>query len=99
MAGQVDKGQLRPDAAKTLCALTATEAGSLAERLRIVSGGAGDGLCAALTERLAALADQLAAVSDTAQTAPANIAGMLRAAQIDDVIGLVEMREEMLKTG
>ena len=93
MALQLDRGQLQPDAARTLCALTATEAQAAAEKLSLFPGAADDPLCAGLTRRLTALAAQLNAVAQTRQTAPAALSGMIRLAGIDDFIGLAELRK------
>lgn len=96
LATRLEKGQAQPEAVKTLCALTATEAGALAEKLNVFPGASENGLCAALTERLEALSEQLDGISQTGQTAAAALAGMLRLSAIDDFMGLVAMREAML---
>ena len=95
MAVQLEKGRIQPEALKTLCALAATEADALAGKLNAFPGAKDNALCAALMERLTALAVQLNAVAATAQTDTAALSGMLRLAGIDDFMGLAEMRKAM----
>lgn len=96
LAVQLEKGQAQPEAVRTLCALAATEAGAMAEKLNVFPGASENALCAALTERLGALSEQLNAISRTGQSSVAALAGMLRLAGIDDFMGLVNLRERIL---
>ena len=96
LAVQLEKGRVQPEAVKTLCALTATEAAAMAEKLNVFPGAPEDALCAALMERLEALSEQLNAVAETRQTALAALAGMVRLAGIDDFMGLSAMRAALL---
>ena len=95
-AGQLEKGQIQPEAVKTLCALAATEAAALSEKLNVFPGAAENALCAALTGRLDDLSQQLKAVSESGQTAVAALSGMLRLSGIDAFMGLVELRQSLL---
>ena len=98
-AGQLEKGQLQPDVMRTLCALSATEAAAMAEKLNVFPGASKDALCGALMKRLNALSGQLKAIAGTGQTAIPALAGMLRLSAIDDFMGMVEMRNALLKHG
>ena len=86
LAGQLDRGTLQPEAARSLCALSATEADSLTARLAVRS----DGLCADLAQALARLSGHL---SDIAQGKPADLSAMLRRAALDDFLQLLTLQE------
>lgn len=85
LAAQLDRGELQPEAARTLCALAATEAGHLSARL---SPG-DDPLCAALSEALDRLSLHLDEIARSREPLP----GMLRRAGLDDLLQLMTLYE------
>ncbi len=91
IALQVDRGELRPEAARTLCAVAAEEASDLARSLAAVPGATDNALCAGLIERLNALADMEGALSATSEQG-ASLSGMIRCAQIESFLGQREMQ-------
>ena len=87
IALQLDRGELRPDGARTLCALAASEAAEAQKALDAIPGAAENRLCAALIQRLDALAGQMDAVARGAEGDSAVLSGMVRCAQIDAFLG------------
>lgn len=87
MALQLDRGEIKPDAVRTLCALAATEAGDAAKTIQGIPGAAENGLCAALIDRLNHLKSLLDAIIKRNDTSTTDLSGMLRCAQIDNFIG------------
>lgn len=96
IALQLDRGEIGADAARTLCALAASEAGEASTALSAIPGAAENGLCAALIERLDALTGMLETLA-TASAAGAALSGMLRCAQTDNFVGQWAMQEGLGK--
>ncbi|MBR2799177.1 MAG: hypothetical protein IKF98_09730 [Clostridia bacterium] len=94
VALQLDKGEITPDAARTLCALAATEAAALADSLAAIPGAGENALCAALTGRLRDLAKMQDAVARGDHANATALSGMLRCAQIEGFMGMREMMEK-----
>ena len=94
MALQLDRGELKPDGARTLTALACRQAREAAGRLEALSGAGENRLCDCLREQLEELAGQLETVSDGDQS-PAALSGMLRCAQIDAFMNLRAGRMEL----
>ena len=83
IALQLDRGEIRPDAARTLCAVAATEAADAGKALSAIPGAEDSRLCAALIEQTGDLADALRAIADSRETSAVALSGMLRCAQIE----------------
>ena len=92
IALQLDRNEIRPDAARTLCALAATEARQASKALSAVPGAADNALCAGLIARLDALRTMLDAVAVDRSAAGAPLSGMLRCAQVENLLGLRELQ-------
>ena len=73
IALQIDRNEITADAARTLCALAATEAAEAAAMLSAIPGAAENGLCAGLIERLNSLAQLQRAAADTAPATGATL--------------------------
>ena len=94
-ARQLDRGTLQPEAARTLCALAATETGTLAERLAVFPGAGDNALCVGLMDALVRLSGHLGEIADSAQTAAPALSGMLRMAGIDSFLHLKALQESI----
>ena len=92
IALQLDRDEIRPDAARTLCAVAATEADEAARALSSIPGAGENGLCAALIERAEVLTQMLDAISESDQDANTDLSGMLRCAQIENFIGQCQLQ-------
>lgn len=97
VALQLDRGEIRPDGARTLCAMAATEAGETAKALSAIPGAAESRLCAALEEQARALSNRMDAVARSAEKEPAALSGMLRCAQIETFLAQRELLEGLGK--
>lgn len=91
IALQLDRGEIGADAARTLCALAATEASEASSTLAAIPGAKDNGLCAALIGRLDALAGMLDTVAGSGRAGTAALSGMLRCAQVDNFVGQWEL--------
>lgn len=91
IALQLDRGELRPEAARTLCAVAAEEAASASTALAAIPGAPDNALCAGLIERLTALSDMESALSASGEQG-ASLSGMIRCAQIEGFLGQREMQ-------
>ena len=94
IALQLDRGELHPEAARTLCAVAAEEARGAAQALSAIPGAADNALCAGLIARLAALADMESTLSESLEQG-ASLSGMIRCAQIESFIGHREMQNAL----
>ncbi len=95
IALQLDRGEIRPDGARTLCAVAAEDAAAASRTLSGIPGAAENALCAGLIRRLDALSDMQKALSAATSEKGASLSGMLRCAQIENFLGQVEMMEGM----
>lgn len=95
VALQVDRGEIGADAARTLCAVAASEAAEARAALDALPGAAENGLCAALIARLDALAAMQDAVAKDGRTTGAALSGMLRCAQVETFLGHRAMLGEL----
>ena len=95
VALQLDRGDIRPDNARTLCALAGTEAAQAGERLAGMPGSKENSLCAKLIEALSKLSKQLDDVAGSRQGDAAAVAGMVRLAEIDGFMRLREIQQEL----
>ena len=95
LALQLDRGEIRPDGARTLCAVAAEDAAAASRTLSGIPGAAENALCAGLIRRLDALSDMQKALSAATGEKGASLSGMLRCAQIENFLGQVEMMKEM----
>ena len=95
IALQLDRGELRPEAARALCAVAAEEAQGAARALSGIPGAADNALCAGLIARLDALADMESTLSDSGEQG-ATLSGMIRCAQIESFIGHREMQSGLV---
>ncbi len=86
-AMQLDKGEINADAARTLCALAATEASEMAEALGAIPGAAENALCTGLEARLIELAQMQDTVAGSVRADATALSGMLRCAQIENFMG------------
>lgn len=92
LAQRLDRGEVQSEAAKTLCALSATESGELAAKLRACPGAAENGLCASLIDGLETLSRRLKDVVNSPNAAAASVSGMLRLVGIDTFTDLRDIR-------
>lgn len=95
IALQLDRGEIRPDGVRTLCAVAAEEAAEAGRTLSDIPGAAENALCAALIGRLGALADMESALAASTGEKGATLSGMLRCAQIENFLGQVETMKGM----
>ena len=86
IALQLDRGELRPEAARTLCGVSAEEAATAAQALAAIPGAAENALCAGLIGRLETLSDMEKALSGSGEQG-ASLSGMVRCAQIENFVG------------
>lgn len=96
IALQLDRRELEPDAARTLCALASTEVLEAGGRLSDMPGARENALCAALIGRAEALSGQLDGIAASAQTSGGALSGMVRLIQIDAFLGLRDLRRGLL---
>ena len=92
LALQLDHGEIRADAARTLCAVAASEAKKSGDALRAIPGMEESGLCQALIRALDSLSDMQRTLSEDAKAASATLSGMLRCAQIETFIRQAELQ-------
>ncbi len=93
MALQLDRGELRPDAARTLFAVAAGEAKEAAEALSAIPGAGENALCAGLIGRTEALGGLLEALSAQSGSGGAAYSGMVRCAQLENFVKQAEFQE------
>ncbi len=86
IALQLDRGELRSEAARTLCGVSAEEAATAARALSAIPGAAENALCAGLIGRLETLSDMEKALSGSGEQG-ASLSGMVRCAQIENFVG------------
>lgn len=91
VALQLDRNEIGADAARTLCALAATESGDAAKALGGIPGAADSALCRGLYERLLSLSQMQQAIADNARAGGASLSGMLRCAQVECFMGQYEL--------
>lgn len=89
MALQLDRGEIRPEAARTLCGVSATEAGEAAAALEAIPGAAENRVCGGLIGSLERLSGMLATVAGSETASAAALSGMLRCAQIESFAGMM----------
>lgn len=87
LALQLDRGELRPDAARALFAVSSQETAEAAQALAGIPGARDNSLCAGLIGRLEALSDMLSTLSGNAEARGATLSGMVRCAQLQNFIG------------
>lgn len=86
LALQLDRGELRPDAARALFAVSSQEAAGAAQTLADIPGARDNALCAGLIERLEMLSGMLRTLSDS-KAQGATLSGMVRCAQLENFVG------------
>ena len=99
LALQLDRGEIRPDGARTLCAVAQGEVGEAGRALARIPGASDNGLCAALVGAADGLAGQLGALAESGQDAPAALSGMMRLIQIDTFLRLRTIRAGLVSGG
>lgn len=92
IAQQLDRGEIQPEAALTLCALSASEADKLGEKLAFIPGAEENALCAALIGGLDSLSGQLEDIRASGQTDRAALAGLIRLAGMEAFINLRDIQ-------
>ena len=95
IALQLDRGEIRPDGARTLCAVAAEAAAEAGRALSGIPGAAENALCAGLIQRLSALSDMQKALSAATGEKGASLSGMLRCAQIENFLGQIAMQRAL----
>lgn len=95
IAQQLDRGEIQPEAALTLCALSASEADALSEKLSFIPGAEENALCAALIEALNRASAQLGDIQSGGQSGSAALAGLIRLSGIDTFLNLMELQEAL----
>ena len=93
LARQLDRGELQRESALTLCALSASEAVDLAEKLRGIPGAEDNGLCARLIDLLDSDARRL----EELRAGGASLSGMIRLAGIDTFLDLLDLQRSLTK--
>ncbi len=91
VALQLDRGEIGPDAARTLCALAATEGGDAAKAIGAIPGAADNALCAGLYQRLLSLSEMHRTIAESTRAGGASLSGMLRCAQVACFTGQLEL--------
>ena len=99
LALQLDRGDIRPDGARTLCAVAQGEVAEAGRSLARMPGATDNGLCAALVDAAGRLADQLGTLAESGQDAPAALSGMMRLVQIETFLRLRSLREGLITGG
>ena len=82
LALQLDREEIPPDSARTLCALAATEASQAAATLGAIPGASENRLCQALIGQTTTLAGRMKTLGEV-QTGGTALSGMLRCVQIE----------------
>lgn len=94
IAGQLDRGEIQPESALTLCALSATEARGIWEKLSCIPGVEDSALCSTLMDNLTRFGDRLEDVkSDPGGSAA--LSGRIRLAGIDTFIDVMALQESL----
>ena len=94
LARQLDRGEIQPEAALTLCALSGSEADGLREKLQNIPGAEDNRLCAALMEALKGMSEALSEVRGSGKTGAA-LSGLIRLAGIDTFISLMDLQTSL----
>jgi len=89
MALQMDRGELTPDSARTLAALSRSELADAAEALDAVRGARSDAVCSGLLDQLESLAEAMEGVSRNGG-AGAALSGRLRCCHVNGSLKLME---------
>ena len=87
VALQLDRGEIRPDGARSLCAVAAEDAAEASRTLSGIPGAADNALCAGLIARLDALSEMQSALAASTGDRGATLSGMMRCAQIEGFLG------------
>ena len=95
IARQLEGGEMRVEAARTLCALASSEAGALRDQLSAGYGASENALCAGLIAQLDALAERMSTLA-TGASGTAALAGMSRCAQLETFLAHWTLRRDML---
>ncbi len=96
VAQQLDRGEIQPEAALTLCALSASEGKALGEKLGFIPGAEDNALCAALIDALNRAAARLEDVRAGNQGGAA-LSGLIRQAGIEGFMRLRELQAGLTK--
>ena len=96
VARQLDRGEIQPEAALTLCALSASEGKALGEKLGYIPGAEDNALCAALIDALNEAAARIEDVRAGGQGGAA-LSGLIRLAGIDGFLRLRELQTGLTK--
>ena len=99
MALQLDRGELRPEAARTLFAVASGEAREAAAALSAIPGASENGLCAGLIERVGALSGLLEALCAENGSGGAALSGMARCVQMENFVRQVEFQRGLKSSG
>ena len=95
VALQLDRGEIRPDGARTLCGLAAQDAAEAGRTLSGIPGAADNALCAGLIGRLDTLSEMQSALAASTGEKGATFSGMLRCAQIENFLGQWQMQRDL----
>jgi len=95
LALQLDRGELRPEAARTLFAVASAQARQTAAVLSAIPGATENGLCTALIGRVEALSGLLEALSAENGAGGATLSGMVRCAQMENFVRQVAFQSEL----
>ena len=94
IARQLDRGEVQSEAALTLCALSASEADKLSEKLHNIPGADENRLCAALIGALNGFSGELAEVRNSG-AAGAALSGLIRRVGIDAFLNLRDLQTSL----
>ena len=88
IAAQLDRNEIKPDAARTLCAVAATKLGDVSRALAAIPGASENRLCGALIDAATELQSQLSTISGDKGSAGPAMTGMVRLAGLDAFLNL-----------
>ena len=94
LARQLDRGEIQPEAAMKLCALSGSEADGLRKKLQAIPGAEDNRLCAALMDALKGMSEALSEVRSSGKTGAA-LSGLIRLAGIDTFITLMDLQASL----
>ena len=94
IAQQLDRGEIQPESALTLCALSVTEARGLREKLSYIPGVEDNALCSTLMDSLDRFARRLEDIRANSGGSVA-LSGLMRCAAIDTFIDQIEIQQSL----
>ena len=97
IARQLDRGEIQPEAALTLCALSASEARALSEKLRCIPGIEDNRLCVALIDALEASSARMEELRSVGSGGSAALSGMIRLSGLESFMSLRALQQGLTR--